>query len=375
MKRLLCFVIAAALSGMLILSSCSTAQAQAQEVQGSPEWTSNRMIAHGMGGISDTAYTNSYEAFVLNYQKGHRVFEADLILTEDGKLAARHDWLPYTAERLKLDLPESQIGEPLDMNEFKKVKILGKFMPLSFRDIVRLMHLYPDIYFVTDTKETDLNLVRKQFEQIKQTADRIDPSVLDRMIPELYTQDMYHEVMDIYPFPNKLYSLYLSNESQEETVKFVKENGIQTVAMPVERAQMMPELVKALNEEGVRTYVHTVNAQEDIDAMLKLGVYGIYTDYLPNDSDMFGEGSNGEMQGGNLQAGDSSSSSPGASSTGASNLSSSKAEAANLSNSKTGAALPSKLLVMNLLPILIAVGIFIVLWIMEHRRNRKRRGR
>lgn len=279
-RRVLLCWFAALLAGLL----CVPGAVKASE---RPEWTSFRMIAHAMGGIGGVGYTNSYEAFVVNYEKGHRVFEADLILTGDEKLAARHDWMPYMAEMFGQQLPEDRLGEALDLREFKNAKILDKYKPLSFRDIVKLMQQYPDVYLVTDTKETDSDLVSMQFRYIVETALELDPSVLNRIVPEIYTQDMYATVMDIYPFPNRLYSLYLSDEPAEETLRFVRERQISTVAMPVERARMMPELVAMLRQEGVLVYVHTVNDANELQEMLELGVYGVYTDFLTNRSKYF----------------------------------------------------------------------------------------
>ncbi|WP_284641705.1 phosphatidylinositol-specific phospholipase C/glycerophosphodiester phosphodiesterase family protein [Paenibacillus silviterrae] len=252
-----------------------------------PQWTQHRMIAHAMGGISGAEYTNSYEAFVVNYEKGHRVFEVDLILTGDGKLAARHDWLPYTADLLKQSLPEDRIGESLNLREFKSAQILEKYKPLSFRDVAKLMQQYPDIYIVTDTKETDVALVRKQFEYIRQIANEVEPSILERLIPEIYTPQMYDAVMEIYAFPNLLYSLYLSDEPVAQTVQFVTDHQIRTVAMPVERVSLIPELASALHKAGVKIYTHTVNSQEEIQTLSEKGVYGVYTDFLPNRSRYF----------------------------------------------------------------------------------------
>ncbi|WP_409341675.1 phosphatidylinositol-specific phospholipase C/glycerophosphodiester phosphodiesterase family protein [Paenibacillus sp. MBLB4367] len=272
---------------LALLACIGLAWAFPVHADSSPEWTGYRMIAHAMGGINGHDYTNSYEAFLVNYEKGHRVFEVDLILTEDGKLAARHDWLAYTADLLQPELPEEKKGVSLTLRDFKGTPILEKYKALSFKDIVKMMQQYPDIYLVTDTKETDPVLVTEQFRLIKEGAEAVDPAILNRIIPELYTEDMVKTVMDIYPFPNKLYSLYQSSDPDEEILRFVRENGIQTVAMPVERAQMMPELMQGLNDLAVKTYVHSVNSEEEIRAMTALGVYGVYTDFLGNEQERF----------------------------------------------------------------------------------------
>jgi len=290
------------LSVIALLALCGCLQAFPVNADSSPDWTQYRMIAHAMGGINGHDYTNSYEAFLVNYEKGHRVFEVDLILTEDGKLAARHDWLAYTADLLQPGLPEDKKGVSLTLRDFKGFPILDKYKALSFKDIVKLMQTYPDIYLITDTKETDTDLVREQFRLIMEGAETVDPAILNRIIPELYTEEMVETVKDIYPFPNKLYSLYQSADSMEEIVSFVREQGIQTVAMPVERVQMMPDLMEGLNSLGVKTYVHSVNSEEEIRAMTDLGVYGVYTDFLGNKQERFFAGTGEPMAAGSQQS-------------------------------------------------------------------------
>lgn len=81
------------MAGCIVLICLLLAPGGVTHAQGT--WTDYRLIAHGLGEISSVSVTNSHEAFITNYNKGHRVFEADLILTQDGQLVARHDWSDY----------------------------------------------------------------------------------------------------------------------------------------------------------------------------------------------------------------------------------------------------------------------------------------
>ncbi|MEJ9209141.1 hypothetical protein P4H25_17695, partial [Paenibacillus larvae] len=97
---------------------------------------------------------------------------------------------------------------------------------------------YPDVYFVTDTKEDqDKVIIQKQFELIVQAAKRAgDINLLDRIIPELYNEEMLNQVQAIYPFPSYLFSLYLSSYNEDEIVELAKKYDMSTLAMPPERA-------------------------------------------------------------------------------------------------------------------------------------------
>ena len=50
------------------------------------------LVAHAMGQIDEYTGTNSLEAFQTNYDKGYRIFECDLSVTNDGQVVLRHDW-------------------------------------------------------------------------------------------------------------------------------------------------------------------------------------------------------------------------------------------------------------------------------------------
>ncbi|MBB6672022.1 phosphatidylinositol-specific phospholipase C/glycerophosphodiester phosphodiesterase family protein [Cohnella nanjingensis] len=256
---------------LLCLAGCGwKTRAVAAESNGGDD---RAFIAHALGGIDGFSYTNSYEAFMNSYLMGYRLFEADLILTSDGELAARHDW----SGRMQPGLADPP-GRPPTLPEFKTAPILGKYRPLDMNDLIRLLARYPDISLITDTKETDTSKVKRQFEYLVSQANAADPSLLQRIIPEIYSPEMYDTVMKIYPFPNKIYSLYQSNASEDDILAYVKEKPFTFVAMPVSRILRNPTLVHRLNRIGARSYVHTVNNTLFMGLLGRLGVYGFYTD-------------------------------------------------------------------------------------------------
>nr|AFK65266.1 hypothetical protein [Paenibacillus mucilaginosus K02] len=276
MNRILKKAASMLLAGACLFTLHAPGASAAEQPQ--PEWTQYSLIAHAMGGIDGVDYTNSLEAFKENYAKGQRVFEADFSLTEDGQLAARHDWLPYLAAKFQQDIPEEKLDAPLTMAEFKSYPILRKYTPLSMEDVAYLLKLYPDVYLVTDTKETDPKIVQQQFTLIRDAVNKVDPKIVDRIVPELYSPSMIAQVRSIIPFPNYIYSLYLSELEPEEITEYVKTHGIRVVAMPTERAT--PEFIAALKEAGAVAYVHSLNEPNEVKDYLDMGVNGVYTDFL-----------------------------------------------------------------------------------------------
>ncbi|MET1168373.1 hypothetical protein ABWV16_25350, partial [Bacillus velezensis] len=107
---------------------------------------------------------------------------------------------------------------------------------------------------------------------------RTDPALLNRIIPEIFSPEMYDTVMGIHPFPNKIYSLYKTGASAESIVEFVRDKQLTAVAMPVYRVYLNPNLVPTLHKFGVKSYVHTVNSRPVMQILSRFGVHGFYTD-------------------------------------------------------------------------------------------------
>lgn len=238
------------------------------------------MIAHAMGGIDGFENTNSYEAWEMNYKKGFRFFETDLILTSDGKLVARHDWDPYLYMKLEQPVPAESI---VPYQKFMTTKIHYNYSPLDFRCIARILQTHPDMYLDIDTKELDPAIIQKQFSIIKQTAEEIDPEILDRIIPEIYTPQMYDIVMGIIPFKNVIYSIYMINDDVDTIISFMNEHHIRVMA--TDPARLTSRFMKKLKENNIIVYAFTINSEAEFAALKATGNYGVYTDVLPPDMD------------------------------------------------------------------------------------------
>lgn len=237
-----------------------------------------RIVAHAMGAIEHKPYTNAYEAFVANYEKGTRIFEVDFMLSTDGYPLARHEWSANMSKLLgqTRTLPEEKQDQPLSRKEFMNTPIFEFYTPLDGKGILDLLEHYPDAYIITDTKEDEagyLRLLRKLAEE----ATTRNPALLDRVVPQIYSREMLAKVKDIYPFPQVIYTLYESEDSDDVVVEFAKETG---VWVTISDSQATEKFVSNLVQTGTRVYVYTVNDEERIRELSKMGVSGFYTDYF-----------------------------------------------------------------------------------------------
>lgn len=244
-------------------------------------WTKYPYIAHAFGGINGDTYTNSLEAFLENYKAGHRVFEVDFTFTSDHKLVALHDWSENTTINVcGFHIAKDKIGEALTEEEFLNMKVKDKYTTLSFDNIVEILQEYPDIYIVTDTKETQEELISEQFQYMVNTAKKTDISILNRIIPQIYNEKMYETIMSIYEWKSIIYTLYNQgiNFSPKNVVDFSYKNGIKVITTYTARAHDL-FLEELLKRQRI-IYMHTYNTEKETAYWKGRGVYGFYTDFL-----------------------------------------------------------------------------------------------
>ena len=243
------------------------------------DWQSgNRLIAHAFGEVDNKIETNSKEAFINAWENGFRVVEGDFTYTSDGVLVLRHDF-EKDGSYARLDIPTTG-DKVMDSQTFMNSPIIFEQTPLRAVDLMYLMAEYPDMYLVTDTKDTDKAIVQKQFRDLVGIAKNIGhPEVLDRIIPQLYNKGMIDWIREIHPFENWIFTLYLyNNPDYDDIANYCTTKGIQTVTLHIDRATAAN--VGKLKAKGLKVYAHTTNRYLTMKNLLAVGVDGIYTDRI-----------------------------------------------------------------------------------------------
>ena len=236
-----------------------------------------QVIAHGMGAVDGETTLNCLEGFQAQYEKGVRVFEVDLRLTADQRVVLRHDWRAGWQEGV------SETAVPA-LEEFLDKPLLDKYPPLSFQDLLKLMEAYPDICVVTDSKFTDAEIVKLQFESMVQDAGELGLSyLLDRIAVQVYDPLMFKVVDSVHHFKHYIYTLYVegfgrTEDAFREKALFCTQNGIQGITMwdTWWRGEYAPIAARC----GIQVYTHTVNDPQQALDLLESGVAAVYTDEL-----------------------------------------------------------------------------------------------
>lgn len=237
-------------------------------------WRSQSVIAHAGGALRKDghtiSYTNSYDAMVQSYNLGYRTIELDMCLTSDGKLALVHDWQDagYATAPTAAEWMKDGVRNPKDGIHYQ---------PMMLDDVYKLMEMNKDLYIITDSKSFEYTnaQIKEQFRDMVDAAKNYSPDVLDRIIPQIYNEQMYPVMTSVHKFPSVIYTLYRSKDVEWQVVDFVKAHPeINTVTVPKAR---LNKYLYSLTEHNIVVYTHTVDNMDQLKALHSNGVRGFYS--------------------------------------------------------------------------------------------------
>ena len=240
--------------------------------------STDKVIAHAMGSIDGIRYSNSLEAFQLNFSRGFRVFEVDLMLTGDGKVVASHEGIE---EKYGLDRSLSEITA----SQFKDTRYQGSYTPLDLSDIMILLENHPDIIIVPDVKSD----FETTYRVIVRDVDDENPDLFKRIVPQIYREEDYFTAKKFQVFQKFIYTLYRVPPTSRfkivnywigmNVLRFLSgKEDIAAVTMSRLRFMKSGLLVRKLKTMNRGILVHTLSDETVIAGYLSLGATGIYTD-------------------------------------------------------------------------------------------------
>ncbi|MBW2466917.1 MAG: amidohydrolase [Deltaproteobacteria bacterium] len=225
-------------------------------------------IAHAGGAVNNKIYTNSFEALNTNYEKGYRFFEIDFSWTADGEMVAIHDW--HNAFRQMFYVPQD-ITIPTKAR-FLQLETKTGLTQLSLEEILQWAKDQGDAYIITDVKNDNVKALKKINTDFKKYKKII--------IPQVYSYREYAEAERI-GYNTIILTIYRMKTNALELLNFSRNNTPFAITMPWKVAQS--GLAYQLYWNGMKVYAHTVNDIDLFNSLRKIGVYGIYTDYIsPN---------------------------------------------------------------------------------------------
>ena len=222
----------------------------------------SRFIAHAGGKIDGNLYTNSLEALDLNYQKGFRLFELDILKTSDGIYVAAHDW-EYWAK-----ITNYSGSLPVTHDEFMKHKIYDKYTPLDISLINEWFTKHSDAILVTD-KINEPKLFSECF---------YDKS---KLMMELFTIEAVKEGIEV-NIKSAMPSQNVIDKLEGDKLKILKDLGVKNIA--VSRGYFFKNInfFKMLKENDIRVFlynIYSLGVDENFVVKFEMdNFYGIYAD-------------------------------------------------------------------------------------------------
>ena len=268
------------LAACLFTGSVPYGNAKEEIAVNTPEfnWENYNIITHALGGLDGYTYLNSRESFINHYDKGCRFFEVDLSQTSDGVWVCRHNWKEPMGQW------EGDKKKVLSAEEFLNTPIYGKYTPMSFEDLLKLLDEYPDAFVTIDSKQYSVRNYQRTLEdyaQYREIAINAElEHTLGQIIPELYNSAMYSGTTLVYKFPAYLYSLWqeYSIEELNDIADFCQANQIQAVSLYCE--YWSEDVQKIFDERDILVYIYTINDEEKAREYVKAGAKGVCTDTL-----------------------------------------------------------------------------------------------
>lgn len=213
------------------------------------------LIAHAAGSIENRNYTNSEEALIKSLKNNYKFFELDMLVTDDNRILAAHDWENFH-KRTNTSSKE--------LEKIKNVKIDGSFTLLYDEKILEYFEKNPDIFLVTD-KIKNFDLVKQNF-----------PFYQDRILIEVFSLEDYFQALKIgFKYP----MLCIWNSSQlDRYYPMLKSGVIAIMTCPVALIKSDKEKLEVLHKRGINIFAFTSNEIGFINKHLGKTVSGFYTD-------------------------------------------------------------------------------------------------
>lgn len=243
------------------------------------------IIAHSGGGIGGYTYANCIEGWQSAYERGVRIYDADINMTSDGVLVLRHDWSD-NLETSDVSMSESEIS--IDVNgihhkideriptyaEFIDTKVYSKYTPMDLNSVISFMLEHEDVFVSIDTKTPES--LRKLVDYFCETNHE---ELLKRVITNTYTFEGYFEIMDVYPFENVVMrQYYWCMNDWQEVAEFCTEHNIHVVNVS---ANLHDDVgIHILKDAGLYVYYAVVDYISDMKIMQESGGNGIISNWL-----------------------------------------------------------------------------------------------
>ena len=257
--------VALAMATTLAFGQSGSGKLESAEEEDKTERVYERMIAHGGGTVEGFDTSSSVDAVNMAINNGFKLIELDMEFSADNKIIMLHDWdrtvITYLGRKFDIKLTEKQFNNQL---------ICGKFEPLTFEKLTKILDSNPQVRIVTDTKGDNIKLLTTIAEKY--------PAYISRMVPQIYDYSEFETVSSL-GYSDIIFTLYMQDKiNYNQLLGFVKRNDI--YAVTVGKDYWIKGLPEKLSRDGIVVYTHPIYTVEEAEEEFKRGVYGVYSSTL-----------------------------------------------------------------------------------------------
>ena len=230
-----------------------------------------KVFAHR--GASGYAPENTIVAIKKAIEMKADGIEIDIQLTKDGKIVVMHDWKvdrTTTGRGYVYELDYDYI-KTLDAGQWFTKDFIGETVP-TLEEVLDI--LPKDMMLnieIKDTARHHTNIEEKMLEVLKKYPDKFE-----NIIVSSFHHDKIKKRQKLEP---KLKLALLTDSEFIEIEKYLSSNGLSSYSYHPEINLISKEDVEKLHDSGVKIFVWTVNKEEDLNYLVKLGVDGVITNY------------------------------------------------------------------------------------------------
>ena len=230
-----------------------------------------KIFAHR--GASGYAPENTLSAIKKAIEMKADGIEIDIQLTKDGKIVVIHDWKVDRTTTGRGFVYELDFGyiRSLDAGQWYTKDFIGEVVPT----LEEVLDILPNDMMlnieIKDTARKHSNIEEKMLEVLKKY-----PEKFDNIIVSSFHHDKIKRLQELEP---KLKLALLTDSEFIEIEKYLSTNGLNSYSYHPEINLISKKDIEILHKNGIKVFVWTVNKEEDLAYLVKLGVDGVITNY------------------------------------------------------------------------------------------------
>jgi len=226
---------------------------------------STSFIAHAGGGIDGKAYTNSLEALNNSINNSYRLIELDLLVTDDDRIVAQHDFriLEGICKKSFFYDKEKKNRKKILFNEISNCnKIFNdRYTLLKEDQIIEIFENNKNLILITD-KIDDFKLINKKFK------------FQDRLIVEVFTIKDYLRAK----FNGIKNPMFLFTDGRRNILYSIFFN-IKLISISTANTKKYENFLKYLFRNKVSIFSFSSNSLEFNQKYIGKNITGVYTDF------------------------------------------------------------------------------------------------